>query len=133
MQMLHVLMILALHVVMLGLLNPSDFFGTPLQNDTTDQIQERTERVVADLKDKWEKTEEKPAFVGLVAASFVAIYVLNGVVDALEGVPLVSGIFKLVGIFVSSWFVYRYLVFAPDREELQGNVKTFIKKVQGKA
>lgn len=104
-----------------------------LQNDAAEQIQERTERVVADLKDKWEKTDEKPAFIGLVAAGFVAVYVLNGVVDALEGVPLFSGLFKLIGIFVSSWFVYRYLVFAPDREELKGNVQTFFKKVQGKA
>jgi hypothetical protein len=85
----------------------------PMQNEATEQIQERTERVVADLKEKWDKTEEKPAFLGLTAASFVAIYVLNGVVDALEGVPLFSGLFKLIGIFVSSWFVYRYLVFAP--------------------
>jgi hypothetical protein len=104
-----------------------------MQNDAAEQIQERTERVVADLKDKWEKTEEKPAFIGLTAASIVGIYVLNGVVDALEGVPLFSGLFKLIGIFVSSWFVYRYLVFAPDREELQTNIKTFFKKVQGKA
>lgn len=104
-----------------------------MQNDVTEQITEKTERVVADLKDKWEKTDEKPAFLGLVASAFVAIYVANGVVYALEGVPLISGLFKLIGIFVSSWFVYRYLVFAPDREELKQDVKTFFKKVQGKA
>ena len=104
-----------------------------MQNDTTEQIKERTEVVVAEIKDKWDKTEEKPAFIGLAAASFVGLYVLNGVTNALEGVPLFSGLFKLIGIFVSSWFVYRYLVFAPDREELKQNVVQFFKKVQGKA
>jgi hypothetical protein len=28
-------------------------------------------------------------------------------------VPVVSGVLELVGIFVSSWFVYRYLIFGP--------------------
>lgn len=107
--------------------------STSVQNEATEQIQESTEKIVADLKDKWEKTEEKPAFIGLVAAGFVGVFVLNGVVNALEGIPLFSGIFKLIGIFVTSWFIYRYLVFAPDREELQGNIKLFFKKVEGKA
>lgn len=74
---------------------------------------EKTEKVVAELKDKWDKTEEKPALIGLVTASIVLVYVLNGIVSAIDKIPVVSGLFELIGIFVSSWFVYRYLVFGP--------------------
>ena len=68
---------------------------------------------MADLKEKWDKTEEKPAAIGLTAAAFVGLWVLNGVVNALDHIPIVNGVLELVGIFVSSWFVYRYLVFGP--------------------
>lgn len=83
--------------------------GTP----TSEELYERTEKVVADLKEKWDKTEEKPAAIGLTAAAFVGLWVLNGVVNALDRIPVISGSLELVGIFVSSWFVYRYLVFGP--------------------
>jgi hypothetical protein len=84
-----------------------------LQTDSTEQIYEQTEKVVADLKNKWDQTEEKPAAIGLTVAAFVGLYVLNGVVNALDKIPVISGVLELVGIFVTSWFVYRYLVFGP--------------------
>jgi CAAD domains of cyanobacterial aminoacyl-tRNA synthetase len=86
---------------------------TKSTKDTSEEIYERTEKIVADLKDKWDKTEEKPAALGLTAAAFVGLWVLNGVVNALDNIPVVSGILELVGVFVTSWFVYRYLVFGP--------------------
>jgi CAAD domains of cyanobacterial aminoacyl-tRNA synthetase len=86
---------------------------TKSTKDTSDEIYERTEKIVADLKDKWDKTEEKPAALGLTAAAFVGLWVLNGVVNALDNIPVVSGVLELVGVFVTSWFVYRYLVFGP--------------------
>lgn len=82
-------------------------------DQSTEQIYEQTEKVVADLKTKWDKTEEKPAAIGLTVAAFVALYVANGVVNALDNIPVISGVLELVGIFVTSWFVYRYLVFGP--------------------
>jgi hypothetical protein len=78
-----------------------------------EKIYEQTEKIVADLRDKWDKTEEKPAAVGLTVAALVGLYVLNGIVGAIDTIPVVSGILELVGIFVTSWFVYRYLVFGP--------------------
>lgn len=101
-------------------------------SDTTEQLYEQTEKVVADLKNKWEKTEEKPAAIGLTVAAFVGLYVANGIVNALDTIPIISGVLELVGIFVTSWFVYRYLVFGPDREQLKSNINDFLKKVSGK-
>ena len=81
--------------------------------DTDEKIYEQTEKIVADLRDKWNKTEEKPAAVALTIAAFVALWVLNGIVGAVDRIPVVSGVLELVGIFVTAWFVYRYLVFGP--------------------
>lgn len=68
---------------------------------------------MADLKAKWDKTDEKPSVIALGVAALVGLWVLNGVATALESLPLFSGAFQLVGIFVTGWFTYRYLVFAP--------------------
>lgn len=35
--------------------------------------------------------------------------------QGIEGLPLVPTMFELIGIFFSTWFVYRYLLFKPDR------------------
>lgn len=82
-------------------------------SDTSEQIYEQTEKIVADLKSKWDETEEKPAAIGLTVAAVVALYVMAGITSAIDKVPIVSGALELVGIFVTSWFVYRYLVFGP--------------------
>jgi CAAD domains of cyanobacterial aminoacyl-tRNA synthetase len=83
------------------------------KKDTTEQLYEQTEKVVADLKNKWDKTEEKPAYIGIFVVSIVALYIAAGLVNALDNLPIIPGIFKLVGIFVSAWFTYRYLIFSP--------------------
>lgn len=82
-------------------------------SEVSKEIYESTEKVVADLKTKWEGTDEKPAVIVLGVVALVALWVLNGVATALESLPLFSGLFQLVGIFVTGWFTYRYLVFAP--------------------
>ena len=94
---------------------PSDFVSLqdkPAEK-ATKEIYESTEKVVADLKEKWDKTDEKPSVIALGVAGLVGIWVLNGVATALDSLPLFSGLFQLVGIFVTGWFTYRYLVFAP--------------------
>jgi predicted DNA-binding transcriptional regulator len=35
--------------------------------------------------------------------------------QGIEALPVVPQALELVGIFFSSWFVYRYLLFKPDR------------------
>jgi hypothetical protein len=35
--------------------------------------------------------------------------------QGIEGLPLVPTLFELIGIAFSAWFVYRYLLFKPDR------------------
>lgn len=64
---------------------------------------------------KWDKTDEKPAVVAITTAAFVGVWALSGVVDRIDKLPVIGGLLELVGLVVTSWFVYRYLVFGPDR------------------
>ena len=64
---------------------------------------------------KWDKTEEKPAVIAITTAAFVGVWALSGLVDRIDRLPVIGGLLELVGLVVTSWFVYRYLVFGPDR------------------
>ncbi|OWY67571.1 hypothetical protein B7486_30715 [cyanobacterium TDX16] len=54
----------------------------------------------------------------LVLAAFIALRVLFAVLDAFNSIPLLAPTFQLIGIFYSVWFINRYLLKKPNREEL---------------
>jgi len=84
------------------------------------------------IKTKWEETEDKPAAVLVTLGAILVLSALSGVVNAIDRIPVVSDVIELVGVGVTGWFAYRYLVFGPDREELVQNIQVFLKKVYGK-
>lgn len=43
------------------------------------------------------------------------LYVVNGLVSNVEKIPLFGFLFEVVGLLVTGWFGYRYLVFENDR------------------
>lgn len=67
------------------------------------------------LQEKWDETEEKPAVVAITISAFIAIWAASGVVDAVDKLPVIGGLLELVGLLVTGWFAYRYLIFGPDR------------------
>ncbi|KAF2323422.1 hypothetical protein GH714_035380 [Hevea brasiliensis] len=70
-----------------------------------------------DLK-QWDKSEDRLALFGLGFAAIVALWASTNLISAIDKLPLIPSAFELIGILYSSWFVYRYLLFKPDREEL---------------
>eukprot|EP01025_Chloroclados_australasicus_P049023 TRINITY_DN556_c0_g1_i1.p1 TRINITY_DN556_c0_g1~~TRINITY_DN556_c0_g1_i1.p1 ORF type:complete len:141 (-),score=12.43 TRINITY_DN556_c0_g1_i1:310-732(-) len=99
---------------------------------STDDASQKVTEIVEDLKGKWDTVEEKPAAVGLTVAAVIGLLTLNGVVGAIDKIPVISNLMELVGVAVTSWFVYKYLLFKPNREELKGAVNDFTSKVVGK-
>lgn len=99
--------------------------------EKTDEILEKANEYLETISEKWEETEEKPAVVAIALAAFVGIWATSGIVDRIDKLPVVGGVLELVGLLVTGWFVYRYLIFGPDREELKGNLQQFVKKVTG--
>ncbi|CAD7700890.1 unnamed protein product, partial [Ostreobium quekettii] len=83
------------------------------------------------LEKQWEETEQKPAAVAVILAGLVALYAVNGVVGSVEKIPIFGFVFEIVGILVSGWFAFRYLVFESDRAEFKQTFDDFISKIKG--
>jgi len=105
---------------------------------TTEEVDQAAEQYLDkaneywdNVKAKWDQTDEKPAVVAIGVGTFVTIWALSGLVDRIDKLPVIGGLLELVGLLVTGWFIYRYLVFGPDREELKGNLNGFLKRVTG--
>jgi hypothetical protein len=77
-----------------------------------------------DLKAKWDEwpAEDRNSALIYGSGGLLALYIANAVLDAVERVPLVPGLLKFVGLLFSSWFFYRYLLFADGRSDLARNL-----------
>jgi len=68
----------------------------------------------------------------LIIAAIVTVRVTLAVLGAINGIPLLSPIFELVGLGYTAWFVYRYLLRASTRQELASEFSTLKGQVVGK-
>lgn len=89
------------------------------------------EAIVSDLQEKWDKVENKPAFIIYSVGAFSAIWLSSTIVGAINSVPLLPKVFELVGLGYSAWFTYRYLLFKSNREELLDDIEVLKKKIAG--
>ncbi|KIY94285.1 hypothetical protein MNEG_13676 [Monoraphidium neglectum] len=90
-----------------------------------EELQRKLERVSSDIKEKWEKTDDKPGAVLVIGGTVVAVALAFNLVNAIDKIPVVSDLIELVGIGVTGW----YLTVGPDRDELFISIKEFFGKV----
>ncbi|MGF1491670.1 MAG: CAAD domain-containing protein, partial [Microcoleaceae cyanobacterium] len=69
--------------------------------------------------------------IGLLLAFLVTVRVLIGLVDVLNGIPLVKPVFQTIGLGYSGWFIYRYLLRSETRQELSQRWESFRKDIVG--
>jgi len=69
--------------------------------------------------------------VGLFIAAIVTVKVVLAILDALNGIPLLSPTFELVGISYSTWFTFRYLLKDSTRQELSADIESLKKQTFG--
>ncbi|KAL8252402.1 hypothetical protein R6Q59_036095 [Mikania micrantha] len=74
--------------------------------------------IVGSVRNVWDKPEDLVALIGVGFASVATLWASLGVITAIDKLPVVPGVFELIGILFIAWFVYRYLLFKPDRKEL---------------
>ena len=96
---------------------------------TADDVSSLAAETASKVSSAWESSEEKPAVVALAASAFVALVALSAVANAVDSVPLFSNLLELVGLGASGWFVYRNLVFGPDREILKSKIGAWWSKI----
>ncbi|KAJ6328883.1 hypothetical protein OIU77_010544 [Salix suchowensis] len=77
------------------------------------------------------KVEDKYAVSSLAVAGGVALWGSAGLISAIDRLPLIPGVFEIVGIGYTGWFAYKNLVFKPDREALIAKIKDTYKEVIG--
>lgn len=61
--------------------------------------------------------------VALILGAIVTAKVVLAVLNAINNIPLLSPLFELVGIGYASWFIFRYLLKASNRQELADEIQ----------
>ncbi|MDS3860291.1 CAAD domain-containing protein [Thermosynechococcaceae cyanobacterium BACA0444] len=69
------------------------------------------------------------AAIVVATIPFVALAV--AILEVIETIPLLAPTFELIGFGFSSWFVYRYLLFAKSRKEFVQNIEDYKKQILG--
>ncbi|KAL9244630.1 hypothetical protein vseg_018390 [Gypsophila vaccaria] len=87
--------------------------------------------LVESVQNIWDKPEDRVAVIGLGLTAVIAVWASANFVSAIDKLPVLPSFLEFVGILYSSWFVYRYLLFKPDREGLFGNINKYISNILG--
>ncbi|XP_068648500.1 protein CURVATURE THYLAKOID 1C, chloroplastic [Aristolochia californica] len=90
-----------------------------------------SQSIVKSVQNAWDKSEDRIGLVGLSLAAVIALWASTNLITAIDKLPIVPNVFEFIGILFSSWFVYRYLLFKPDREELLKILEKSISDVLG--
>ncbi len=69
------------------------------------------------------------AAIVLATIPFVALAV--AILEVIQAIPLLAPTFELIGFGFSSWFVYRYLLFAKNRQEFVQNIEDYKQQILG--
>jgi hypothetical protein len=69
--------------------------------------------------------------LGTIFGAIVALKLTLAILAAINGVPLLAPTFQLIGIGYTAWFVYRYLLHASTREELNSEINGLKSEIFG--
>ncbi|XP_022757492.1 protein CURVATURE THYLAKOID 1A, chloroplastic-like [Durio zibethinus] len=102
-----------------------------LQTKASEETSVDAGELFTDLKEKWDKVENKSTVVLYGGGAIVAVWLSSILVGAINSVPLLPKIMELVGLGYTGWFVYRYLLFKSSRKELATDIEAVKKKIAG--
>merc|ERR1712146_698884 len=74
----------------------------------TEDITAKAEEYLDKAKTAWAENESKPTTLLIAGAAVTTLVVADGMLNAVEKLPLVPALFELIGIGFTAWFVYRY-------------------------
>lgn len=97
---------------------------------STDPVKPLTD-ALKPVQEAWEKTDDKLAVGGLGFAAVIVLWASTGLIAAIDKLPLIPSAFEFVGILFSGWFIYRNLLFKPDREQLWTKIQNAISEITG--
>lgn len=111
------------------------------QSETTSQQFSELLKLFSDYLDRlpgivstFFSTYQRPLIsVGLVFAALLGVKLALAFLDALDDIPLLAPLLELVGLGYAIWFVYRYLLSASSRQELNERVNALKEYIIGKS
>lgn len=109
---------------------------------TTGQVQEEAQQIgqafvsiLSDLPDYiggfFNQYQKLLKTLGLIVLALLGLRLLQATLDVFNSLPLLGGLFEVVGIGYSAWFVYRYLLTSSSRQELAAQIKSVKEQVAG--
>jgi hypothetical protein len=69
--------------------------------------------------------------IALFLGVIVAIKVTVALLSAIEGIPFMASTLEIVGLGYTGWFVWRYLLHASTRSELNGEINNLKSEIFG--
>ncbi|XP_020702074.1 protein CURVATURE THYLAKOID 1C, chloroplastic [Dendrobium catenatum] len=90
-----------------------------------------SQNIVKYVQNAWDNYEDRIALGGLGFASIVAFWASLNLISIIDKLPVIPSVLEFIGIFFSWWFIYRYLLFKPDREELYKIIKNSLTDILG--
>ncbi|CAK9195013.1 unnamed protein product, partial [Sphagnum troendelagicum] len=93
-------------------------FSAEATEEASEEFEAALKNTLKSVQEAWDKADDKLAISGLGFAALLVLWASTGLINAIDKLPLIPAVFEFVGILFSGWFVYRYLLFKPDREEL---------------
>jgi len=100
-----------------------------VQKEAEEETSLKLQEYADDIQEWWQQNDEKPTTIALGIAGFVALWATSGLLDSVNKLPIIGGVFEVVGLGVTGWFVYRYLGTGDDRKELKREIDSFLNKV----
>ncbi|KAH9321564.1 hypothetical protein KI387_016203, partial [Taxus chinensis] len=85
--------------------------GEEIPEESSSDVTELFDNTFADLKRKFDATEDKSTLLIYGSAAVVALLVSGAVVNAIDSIPLLPKAMEFVGFGYTVWFVYRYLLY----------------------
>jgi hypothetical protein len=89
------------------------------------------EQILKDVSEKWDAVEDKTTVALYGGGALLALYLTNGILSTVNGIPLLPGLLEAVGLGYTGYFAYRYLLTKSSREELVADIDELKKKISG--
>ncbi|XP_022144822.1 protein CURVATURE THYLAKOID 1C, chloroplastic [Momordica charantia] len=105
--------------------------ATVVVKATGDSSDSSSLSIIKSVQNIWDQPEDRLGLFGLGFAAVAALWTATNFVTAIDKLPLLPGLLEFIGALVSWWFVYRYLLFKPNREELLQIINKSIADVLG--
>ncbi|XP_078438850.1 CURVATURE THYLAKOID protein [Wolffia australiana] len=99
---------------------------------TRDGSDSSSDSILDVVQNAWSNSDDRLAIIGVGFASIAVLWASSNIFTAIDTLPVVPSVFELIGILFSWWFIYRYLLFKPDREEFWKNLTASVTDILGR-